>query len=518
MKRLLLLITICISSLSFGQQLTLEWENLLSGQGSSDASIVEAIKVNGNDEVIVGGTFLGSIEFNPSASSNIQTAQGGSPYLAKYNVNSDLLWCKPFDINLNGMARIEKVTIDNQNNIYACGRLFNGGLDGNTTSILDSDPGSGSSLLTIPSEHDYTTFIIKLDNTGIFQWSKMFRIENGQLNSIRPTAIETDSQNNILIGLEVSRDAGGVLSLNGNTILTTNGDEQLFPLIKLDSNGDLISLIPFKQEYPYTSNNCGELRIIDILTEDNGSISLVGFGFGSINFNPNGIYASLGSCGDLDQFGSPLNFGFVCQYDSNGDLVWGSRLGNGYQTLDADKTQSGSLIVLQKNGDSQFVYPNGLTVEPNQTYFTKINTNGDIDEINECYDGFQPWSFAIGNNDEILLLCKDSLKIFSPALTNDFNLLNVDSDGLNGIETNNTAVSDSEGYYYFIDQKKPDGFARISKISTPTSNLTELNSNQPKELIKIVNLLGQEVEYTPNTVLIYQYSDGTSEKVFTIED
>ena len=48
--------------------------------------------------------------------------------------------------------------------------------------------------------------------------------------------------------------------------------------------------------------------------------------------------------------------------------------------------------------------------------------------------------------------------------------------------------------------------------------ITELNSNQPKELIKIVNLLGQEVEYTPNTVLIYQYSDGTSEKVFTIED
>ena len=48
--------------------------------------------------------------------------------------------------------------------------------------------------------------------------------------------------------------------------------------------------------------------------------------------------------------------------------------------------------------------------------------------------------------------------------------------------------------------------------------ISELNFNQPKELIKIVNLLGQEVEYTPNTVLIYQYSDGTSEKVFTIED
>ena len=42
-------------------------------------------------------------------------------------------------------------------------------------------------------------------------------------------------------------------------------------------------------------------------------------------------------------------------------------------------------------------------------------------------------------------------------------------------------------------------------------------SSENKEVVKIVNLLGQEVEYTPNTVLIYQYSDGTSEKVFTIE-
>lgn len=47
--------------------------------------------------------------------------------------------------------------------------------------------------------------------------------------------------------------------------------------------------------------------------------------------------------------------------------------------------------------------------------------------------------------------------------------------------------------------------------------ISELGLNQSKELVKIVNLLGQQVEYSPNTVLIYQYSDGTSEKVFTVE-
>lgn len=47
--------------------------------------------------------------------------------------------------------------------------------------------------------------------------------------------------------------------------------------------------------------------------------------------------------------------------------------------------------------------------------------------------------------------------------------------------------------------------------------ISELGLDQSKELVKIVNLLGQQVEYSPNTVLIYQYSDGTSEKVFTVE-
>lgn len=50
------------------------------------------------------------------------------------------------------------------------------------------------------------------------------------------------------------------------------------------------------------------------------------------------------------------------------------------------------------------------------------------------------------------------------------------------------------------------------------TGVDELLNPTMKKLVKIVNLLGQEVAYTPNTVLIYQYSDGTSEKVFTVED
>ena len=46
--------------------------------------------------------------------------------------------------------------------------------------------------------------------------------------------------------------------------------------------------------------------------------------------------------------------------------------------------------------------------------------------------------------------------------------------------------------------------------------LNEL-SNTPKELIKIVDLMGRETPYKPNTVLIYVFDDGSTEKVFKVE-
>ncbi len=64
-----------------------------------------------------------------------------------------------------------------------------------------------------------------------------------------------------------------------------------------------------------------------------------------------------------------------------------------------------------------------------------------------------------------------------------------------------------------------NGCTSVSEcILVDFTGVDELLNPTTKKLVKIVNLLGQEVEYTPNTVLIYQYSDGTSEKVFTIED
>jgi hypothetical protein len=45
----------------------------------------------------------------------------------------------------------------------------------------------------------------------------------------------------------------------------------------------------------------------------------------------------------------------------------------------------------------------------------------------------------------------------------------------------------------------------------------EAYSNQPRSLIRILDLLGRETNFKPNTPLIYQYDDGSVEKTYTIE-
>jgi len=51
--------------------------------------------------------------------------------------------------------------------------------------------------------------------------------------------------------------------------------------------------------------------------------------------------------------------------------------------------------------------------------------------------------------------------------------------------------------------------------STATATTIELTSS--KNLIQILDLMGRETSFKPNTPLIYVYDNGSTEKVFTIE-
>ncbi len=68
---------------------------------------------------------------------------------------------------------------------------------------------------------------------------------------------------------------------------------------------------------------------------------------------------------------------------------------------------------------------------------------------------------------------------------------------------------------YVSDLNVPnDDYCELFILGYVGMNELDLNS---KKLVRVIDLMGRETEDKPNTVLIYIYSDGTTEKVFRVE-
>ena len=84
------------------------------------------------------------------------------------------------------------------------------------------------------------------------------------------------------------------------------------------------------------------------------------------------------------------------------------------------------------------------------------------------------------------------------------------------------------GYYWNVKRAQPlikgQSYVFVANHTSMTDIMLMLVTfkNHPfvfigkKELVKILDQLGRETSFKPNTPLIYVYSDGSTEKIFTI--
>jgi len=104
----------------------------------------------------------------------------------------------------------------------------------------------------------------------------------------------------------------------------------------------------------------------------------------------------------------------------------------------------------------------------------------------------------------------NNLNVFSGGFQADMNSLScIEVDDPTWATANWTAAA------YAIDP----GVTFSTNCSNACSNIAtglEEYSNQPKKLIRIIDYLGRETTFKPNTPLIYQYDDGSVEKVMEV--
>ena len=151
----------------------------------------------------------------------------------------------------------------------------------------------------------------------------------------------------------------------------------------------------------------------------------------------------------------------------------------------------------------------------NQLTSLDVTQNTALTDL-DCYNN-QLTSLDVTENTALtLLLCEvNQLTCLNVANGNNTFLTSfyaVNNPSLTCIEVDDVAYS-AANWTPYIDA----GVTFSNNCSNACSSVgIEEYSNQPRKLIRIIDLLGKETTFKPNTPLIYQYDDGSVEKVMEV--
>src|SRR5262249_3259558 len=119
-----------------------------------------SIAMDGSGNILVGGSYVGPVDFDPGAGTTILPGSYGG-FVTKLNSSGGLVWAKALEGD--DVTQVLGLAVDATGNIYASGHL-NG--------TADFDPGVGTASRTSAGGAD--VFVMKLDSAGNFAWVESF--------------------------------------------------------------------------------------------------------------------------------------------------------------------------------------------------------------------------------------------------------------------------------------------------------------------------------------------------------
>lgn len=235
------------------------WARSLSGASTADAGLTIASDDQGN--VYTGGTFGGTVDFDPgSGTANITGTGGTDVFISKLNASGAYIW--GYKIGSTGADNLYSIHIDDEGKLLLTGS-FTGTVDFNVSTTAANN---------LVSSGTTNPFILKMDQNAGYIWAKLIALfDSGYGNSIT-----TDSANNVYV-------AGGFLGTGdfnpGTPTLykTSLGANDIF-VLKLDKNGNYVNM----QQVGGTLNDNPNTIVADIA----GNVFLTGNFSGTVDFNP----------------------------------------------------------------------------------------------------------------------------------------------------------------------------------------------------------------------------------------
>jgi hypothetical protein len=420
----------------------------------------------------------------------------------------------------SGLVSVDKNNGNNSTNEFVANSLTN-----HNSSKIKYD---------VLSKEDQGFFIgiRELYQDSIFQnsWGSYWTRSDGiiikmdaNFNIIWNYRLSNDTSNYFIRSIKGTTDGGCIVAANVSRLYDTLGgfvtasDAILF---KLSVNGNLEWRNDFNTKGYYIETFGGNMEYgIESFTEVSVS-------------NDNNIIA----IGKKDNLMCSVASLWVSSYNLSGTLLWETFKdpeiqSNGqikYEIYPSDLLIEQDKIIVVGAKEFGYTDPNFASFLCNEeSYMIEMNNTGTILRDSVYY------SFGTSSIESI---CKKDNELFliqyaySQATDNDdvfINRLNANLsfDTLTTISnlycgsSVSESIIDSQGNIVFIGRSgNQTGCNKpwLVKYGFSASRITEI-ADSTKKLIKIVNLLGQETEFKPNTSLIYIYDDGSTEKVFQFE-
>lgn len=251
--------------------------NIGDGVGSSDRGLCIHGDVAGN--VVVGGIFQGTCDFDPSPSTNPLTSTGAqSGFIARYTSAGNFGYAKKFDGT--GASSIMDFNYHTSGDLYIAGTF---------TGSIDANP-STSAVSTISTSSVGDIFIVKINGSGNFAWVY-------QVGGIGDDALcnITSDATGVYFGGWFSNVVDFDPDITSTYTLASSGFRDFF-VSKMDLNGNHL--------FTYaTGYNNSEDRAFGIATPSANLIYVSGTFSSTVDFNtsPYGIN-NLTSTGGYDAF------------------------------------------------------------------------------------------------------------------------------------------------------------------------------------------------------------------------
>lgn len=418
------------------QRPDLVWAKGLLG---AEAITPTAVATDAQGNIVIGGVFSGTVDFNPGSGITNMTAMGYNDiFIMKLNMSGEFQWA--FSLGGESSEYLEGMALDPQGNIYITGHYVD---------EVDFDPGQGEHKLVENGGADI--FIAKYNSAGAYQWAHSF----GNEYSDAGTNIHIDKAGNVLVvgefqeptdfdpgagvaildpfGMDTfvakytpagalvwARLIGGTGNVNGYHItsdarsnvyvtgrvrnkvdfdpgpgtheITTTNNEAF--LLKLNADGLFkFAVLPGGS---VTSKNFNNHRPVG--TDKDGNVYLAYDFKSSVDFNPGTGTVSLTSNGSEDIFLQKL--------DSLGSFVWVKQVGGSNTDLlnDLIVSESGDLFITGRfNGTVDFdPGPGVVNLNANGDWNTGIfvaryNKNGELVWAYDVKRNDDTWPYGDGN-------------------------------------------------------------------------------------------------------------------------